>query len=393
MRIISGKNKGQKIIFPKNLPVRPTTDMAKESIFNILSNKFSFKNKSVIDLFSGSGNISYEFYSRGVKSIYAIDNNFKCIDFINAKKKDLNINIYTIKSDVFKYLKNSINADIIFADPPYSMDKEKLNLIIELIFENKILNNSGVFILEHYKKYDFSYTPTPHKKYDWIAGLYKCFDDSNQCVGDPHSGVMTIALSPLFSGSLYDEFQLSQDFSLSTSCDGYRIDDLSDDTNDMFFDNDKFFIANPTKNMNSFGVYDSDGLLIDEYNTEFPVRSIYSINNIILAGTEDGCYITLLDDGGISDISESKLVLAEGSTIYDIFYDGEQLILSCGSNGIFVYDWNGTESAPSESLRIMDSGNTTFDLEGFNYTAIARFYNGMYFVSMEEDGFQIYNID
>ena len=105
MRIISGKNKGQRIIFPKNLPVRPTTDMAKESIFNILSNKFSFKNISVIDLFSGSGNISYEFYSRGVKSIYTIDNNFKCIDFINAKKKDLNMNIYTIKNDVFKYLK------------------------------------------------------------------------------------------------------------------------------------------------------------------------------------------------------------------------------------------------------------------------------------------------
>ena len=157
MRIISGKNKGQKIIFPKNLPVRPTTDMAKESIFNILSNKFSFKNKSVIDLFSGSGNISYEFYSRGVKSIYAIDNNFKCIDFINAKKKDLNMNIYTIKNDVFKYLKKGINADIIFADPPYSMDKEKLNLIIELIFGNKILNNGGIFILEHYKKHDFYY--------------------------------------------------------------------------------------------------------------------------------------------------------------------------------------------------------------------------------------------
>ena len=153
------------------------------------------------------------------------------------------------------------------------------------------------------------------------------------------------------------------------------------------------FFKYSSSDINSFAVYNSEGLLIDEYNTQSPVRSIYSINNIILAGTEDGCYITLLDDGGISDISESKLVLAEGSTIYDIFYDGEQLILSCGSNGIFVYDWNGTESAPSESLRIMDSGNTTFDLEGFNYTAIARFYNGMYFVSMEEDGFQIYNID
>ena len=224
--------------------------------------------------------------------------------------------------------------------------------------------------------------------------LYKCFEGSSQCVNNPYQNVATTGFNPLSGpGNLKEDFQIFEDFSVSTACDGFEINNLSDDTNDMFFDNDKFFIANPTKNVNSFGVYDSDGLLIDEYNTEFPVRSIYSINNIILAGTEDGCYITLLDDGGISDISESKLVLAEGSTIYDIFYDGEQLILSCGSNGIFVYDWNGTESAPSESLRIMDSGNTTFDLEGFNYTAIARFYNGMYFVSMEEDGFQIYNID
>jgi len=224
--------------------------------------------------------------------------------------------------------------------------------------------------------------------------LYKCFEGSSQCVNNPYQNVATTGFNPLFGpGNLKEDFQIFEDFSVSTACDGFKINNLSDDTNDMFFDNDNFFIANPTKNTNSFAVYDSDGSLIDEYNTEFSVRSIYSINNIILAGTENGCYITLLDDGGISDISESKLVLAEGSTIYDIFYDGEQLILSCGSNGIFVYDWNGTESAPSESLRIMDSGNTTFDLEGFNYTAVARFYNGMYFVSMEEDGFQIYNID
>tara|TARA_B100000029_G_scaffold514369_1_gene616920 strand:+ start:3093 stop:3626 length:534 start_codon:yes stop_codon:yes gene_type:complete len=156
MRIISGKYKGQRIVFPKNLPVRPTTDMAKEGIFNILSNKFNFKKISVIDLFSGSGNISYEFYSRGVKSIHAIDNNIKCIKFINFKKKDLNMNIYTIQSDVFKYLRGKVNADIIFADPPYNMDKEKIELMIQLIFDNKTLTNNGVFILEHFKKREFS---------------------------------------------------------------------------------------------------------------------------------------------------------------------------------------------------------------------------------------------
>tara|TARA_B100000427_G_scaffold39900_1_gene28750 strand:- start:127 stop:657 length:531 start_codon:yes stop_codon:yes gene_type:complete len=156
VRIISGKYKGQKIIYPKNLPVRATTDMAKEGIFNILSNKFDLKKMSVLDLFSGSGNISYEFYSRGVKSISAIDNNFKCIKFIQMKKKDLNMDISIIRSDVFKYLRDELNTDIIFADPPYSMEKEKIELIIELVFNNAILNDNGILILEHYKKYDFS---------------------------------------------------------------------------------------------------------------------------------------------------------------------------------------------------------------------------------------------
>ena len=83
MRIISGKYKSRRLTAPKNLPVRPTTDMAKESLFNILNNTYYFDGISVIDLFSGTGNISYEFASRGTKDIYAIDAHFGCIKFIN----------------------------------------------------------------------------------------------------------------------------------------------------------------------------------------------------------------------------------------------------------------------------------------------------------------------
>ena len=156
MRIISGDYKGQKIIFPKNLPVRPTTDMAKESIFNILNNKYTFNKISILDLFTGSGNISYEFYSRGVKDILAVDNSLKCINFIKKESSRLGMNISVIKADVFKFFKTKVKVDVIFADPPYSMDVKKLHLIIELILKNQFLNENGTFILEHYKKIDFS---------------------------------------------------------------------------------------------------------------------------------------------------------------------------------------------------------------------------------------------
>ena len=88
MRIISGIHKGRRLTAPKNLPVRPTTDMAKEALFNILNNTYYFDDISVIDLFSGTGNISFEFSSRGVEQIIAVDNNSKCIHFIEKTKED-----------------------------------------------------------------------------------------------------------------------------------------------------------------------------------------------------------------------------------------------------------------------------------------------------------------
>src|SRR5210317_606039 len=107
MRIISGTHKGRKIIAPKKLPVRPTTDMAKESLFNILNNQFYFDEISVLDLFAGTGNVSYEFASRGTQHIISVDKDFGCVKFINETSETLNMPIQVIKSDVFKFLEST----------------------------------------------------------------------------------------------------------------------------------------------------------------------------------------------------------------------------------------------------------------------------------------------
>jgi len=152
MRIISGLYKSRKIIAPKNLPVRPTTDMAKESLFNILNNHFYFDDISVLDLFAGTGNISYEFASRGTEQITSVDQDFGCIKFINKTAEAFNMPINTIKSDVFKFLeKSNLQTNIIFADPPYNFSDEHFEKIPELVFQNNLLLEDGLLIIEHSK--------------------------------------------------------------------------------------------------------------------------------------------------------------------------------------------------------------------------------------------------
>ncbi|WP_341215119.1 16S rRNA (guanine(966)-N(2))-methyltransferase RsmD [uncultured Wocania sp.] len=157
MRIISGIYKSRKIIAPKNLPVRPTTDMAKESLFNIINNNFYFSDISVLDLFAGTGNISYEFASRGTEQITSVDQDFGCIKFINKTAETFKMPISTIKSDVFKFLeKTTLQAHIIFADPPYSFSEELFSKIPELIFQNNLLLEEGLLIIEHSKHTNLS---------------------------------------------------------------------------------------------------------------------------------------------------------------------------------------------------------------------------------------------
>ena len=157
MRIISGFHKGRKIIAPKKLPVRPTTDMAKEALFNILNNRYYFDELKVLDLFAGTGNISYEFASRGTEDITSVDDHHGCVKFIDSTADQLELPIATIKSDVFSYLERAIEPyDIIFADPPYHFTKEQFAQLPELVFQNNLLTEDGLLIIEHSKHTDLS---------------------------------------------------------------------------------------------------------------------------------------------------------------------------------------------------------------------------------------------
>ena len=152
MRIISGQYKGRRISAPKNLPVRPTTDMSKESLFNILNNHFDFDGLRILDLFSGTGNISYEFGSRGAEHIVSVDADFGCIKFIKQTAAEFDFPITAIKSNVFSFLeKASGEYDIIFADPPYDMSQKDFEKLIRLIFERNLLSGEGMMVIEHSK--------------------------------------------------------------------------------------------------------------------------------------------------------------------------------------------------------------------------------------------------
>lgn len=157
MRIISGKNKGQRLEAPKKLPVRPTTDMAKEALFNILNNRYYFDEILVLDLFAGTGNISYEFASRGCGSITAVDADQGCIKYISETSTALEFPITAIKKDAYQYLEMlAPKVDIIFADPPYDFSAEAFSRIVHLVFEGELLLENGVLIIEHPKQTDLS---------------------------------------------------------------------------------------------------------------------------------------------------------------------------------------------------------------------------------------------
>ena len=152
MRIISGQFKGRRISPPKKLPVRPTTDMSKEALFNILNNHFNFTELRILDLFAGTGNISYEFASRGSEPIIAVDADFGCVSFIKKTATEFDFNLTAIKSDVFTFLeKNKGEYDIIFADPPYGISQAEFEKVVTLVFEKQLLAEEGMLIIEHSK--------------------------------------------------------------------------------------------------------------------------------------------------------------------------------------------------------------------------------------------------
>lgn len=156
MRIISGLHKGRIIRASKNISVRPTTNRAKEALFNILSNKFKFEKTIALDLFCGIGSISFELSSRGANNVTAIDNNPLCINFINNLKNQLKMDINTIKTDAFHFIKITKNKfNLIFADPPFNLEYPFYLEIINSVFTSRILQKDGLLIIEHSKKYNF----------------------------------------------------------------------------------------------------------------------------------------------------------------------------------------------------------------------------------------------
>lgn len=160
MRIISGIYRGKQIRPPKNFKARPTTDFAKESLFNILIHQYDLEGMDVLDLFSGTGSISYEFASRGVKSVVAIEMVQTHFKFIQDTCRALELDQVTvIRGDVFRYLKKPYTSfDLIFADPPF--DHPGLAEIPDLVMSTSILEKEGLLILEHPAQYTF--TAHPH---------------------------------------------------------------------------------------------------------------------------------------------------------------------------------------------------------------------------------------
>jgi 16S rRNA (guanine966-N2)-methyltransferase len=157
MRIISGSHKGRRLTAPKNLPVRPTTDNAKEALFNILNNRYYFDELKVLDLFAGTGNISYEFASRGVPVITCVDSYYGCVKYINKVAEEFEFPINTVKRDVLQYLESAHEQfDNIFADPPYAFELSQFAAIVQAVFNQGLLKESGILIIEHPKHTDLS---------------------------------------------------------------------------------------------------------------------------------------------------------------------------------------------------------------------------------------------
>lgn len=167
MRIITGIYKGRRFDIPHTFKARPTTDFAKENIFNVLNSYIDFEGATALDLFAGTGSISLELLSRGCQQVVSIEKDRDHHAFIRQCVQKLGAdNSVVIRGDVFRYIKScSQQFDFIFADPPYQLTE--LAQIPNLIFEKDLLKEEGIFVLEHGAQNDFSNHPhfVEHRKY------------------------------------------------------------------------------------------------------------------------------------------------------------------------------------------------------------------------------------
>ena len=157
MRIISGRHRGRRFTPPDNIPTRPTTDIAKEGLFNILNNNIEFEGTKYLDLFAGTGNISYEMASRGCTDITTVDRFPTCVKYIENMVGKLGIEgMRVIQADVFDFIANAKEQyDLIFAGPPYGL--ENLDDIPNIIFDANLVAEDGMFVLEHNPNHNFEH--------------------------------------------------------------------------------------------------------------------------------------------------------------------------------------------------------------------------------------------
>lgn len=185
MRIISGSFRGKKIIAPANLPVRPTTDFAKEALFNVLNNHYYFDEISVLDLFAGIGSISWEFASRGAQKIVSVDQDAGCVKFLSETAQKLNVEnrVSVVKNDVFQFLRRNIygSFDLIFADPPFVFEQEDYDRLVEIVQSNNWVAEGGELVVEHSGNIQFVGHPNllETRKYGNVHFSFFDFEESN----------------------------------------------------------------------------------------------------------------------------------------------------------------------------------------------------------------------
>lgn len=167
MRIITGKYKGRHFDVPRSFKARPTTDFAKENIFNVMNGYIDFEECKALDLFAGTGSITLELLSRGAATVVSVELDRDHANFIRQCLNKLNDDTCAlIKGDVFRFIKSCRQQfDFIFADPPYALPT--LATIPDLVFEKGLLAEGGVFVFEHGKQNDFSEHPhfVEHRSY------------------------------------------------------------------------------------------------------------------------------------------------------------------------------------------------------------------------------------
>jgi len=179
MRIVGGNNRGYRFTPPKKTPARPTTDIAKEGLFNILNNRYYFDDVKFLDLFGGTGSISFEFASRGCEDITNVEIDRKNVEFIKEISEKLSFPIEVIRMDVFKYIETSTQQfDLIFAGPPYPL--KTLNTIPDKVIDNKLLRAEGRLIMEHNPNHNFEKHPNFVESRNYGSTIFAFFKPNEE---------------------------------------------------------------------------------------------------------------------------------------------------------------------------------------------------------------------